>query len=199
MKEFDLNKHTPRKTPFDLPDNYFSTLSEKIQHQVDRIEGEELYTKQLPMRVPQGYFEQLLARIQERLFKPQPKLWQRQSIQYALVGVMTVLLVWWFIPPTNDTLPLQTAEVEFDMAKLDISKKELVEYLTYTLPASEIVASIELSQVEMEQLAVGIDVAPSLLPEEDTQQEEVLQYIDEEDLEELLLEDIALEEVEELL
>ena len=85
----------PRKTPFSVPENYFSQTISHLSH-ITEEEPLPLVLQQidrkLPYQVPNGYFEQLPAQVLAKVARPKAKVISfnaQKWMRYAAAAVVT--------------------------------------------------------------------------------------------------------------
>jgi hypothetical protein len=89
----------PRKTPYHVPENYFTHLATGLPALVNEEALPELlqtHTKQMPYTVPSGYFDTLAAQVAAKVIKPQAKvvpLYFRAMRFAAAASVVSVIAI----------------------------------------------------------------------------------------------------------
>ncbi|MGB5274522.1 MAG: hypothetical protein WBN39_10750 [Flavobacteriaceae bacterium] len=130
MKE--LNKKNPYKTPEDYFEGFTGRLMGKISNEVGRLPESEGFS------VPDGYFDDLHHKIEQRLAEPPVKvipLHRFRKYYYAAAAVAAVALLYigiqWNVPQEIGFEDLANSDIEnyFEVNEFGLSTMEIAEVI----------------------------------------------------------------------
>lgn len=133
----------PRTTPYTVPENYFSNLSQTIPALITEDEAPVMLqgmSKTLPYSVPDGYFENLPAQILSKLPKPETKIismgsrrWMRYASAAMVAGLMAIAGIFYFNSGSKPSIDAAKQPTAWVASKLkDVSNKDLEEFIKTT-------------------------------------------------------------------
>ncbi|WP_443939944.1 hypothetical protein [Pedobacter sp. MW01-1-1] len=141
-------------TGFEVPENYFENLSERIETVVAlaAVKPENSFT------VPENYFNTLESRINERIAAVETKkeakiipLWRRSLVKYASAACVLLLSTFGFYYYENNfssEAQIRSAEMANEQMLYDIDESTIIEHLE--AQPSSTVQKISASDTEME-------------------------------------------------
>lgn len=106
-------------------------------------------SREVPFKVPDGYFDRLPGVIQARVAKPSPRLWFAPSLKFAMPVLAIVLaLTLWFTGREGNSIEAQISEIQTEQLMAYLEETDL----SYDLMNEE----VDLSEEDLLELEESV-------------------------------------------